>query len=94
MLYMHVIDAPLYTLQCYITVKLSLTFVPLGDKTPAKEHAAVWVPDSEAQYCMHCLKAKFTTMNRRVKYSYSYCTTCNYQLIHCDPVIYANRNQN
>ena len=38
----------------------------LGDKTPAKEHAAVWVPDSEAQYCMHCLKAKFTTVNRRV----------------------------
>ena len=38
-----------------------------GDKTPAKEHAAVWVPDSEAQFCMHCLKAKFTTMNRRVK---------------------------
>lgn len=36
-----------------------------GDKTPAKEHAAVWVPDSEAQFCMHCLKAKFTTMNRR-----------------------------
>ena len=38
----------------------------LGDKTPAKEHAAVWVPDSDAQFCMHCLKAKFTTMNRRV----------------------------
>ncbi|XP_065903259.1 pleckstrin homology domain-containing family F member 2-like isoform X2 [Dysidea avara] len=36
-----------------------------GDKKPATEHAAVWVPDSEAQYCMHCLKVKFTTMNRR-----------------------------
>ena len=42
----------------------------LGDKKPAKEHAAVWVPDSEAHYCMHCLKAKFTTMNRRVKYNH------------------------
>ena len=40
----------------------------LGDKTPATELAAVWVPDSDAQYCMHCLKTKFTTMNRRVKY--------------------------
>ena len=41
-------------------------YVHVGDKKPATEHAAVWVPDSEAQYCMHCLKAKFTTMNRRV----------------------------
>ena len=42
--------------------------IPLGDKRPAKEHAAVWVPDSDAQYCMHCLKTKFTTVNRRVNY--------------------------
>lgn len=47
-----------------------------GDKTPAKEHAAVWVPDSEAQFCMHCLKAKFTTMNRRVKQNSTTCTVC------------------
>ena len=44
---------------------------------PATEHAAVWVPYSEAQYCMHCLKAKFTTMNRRVKYNFTICISCN-----------------
>ena len=49
---------------CFSPSSIYITL--LGDKTPAKEHAAVWVPDSEAQFCMHCLKAKFTTMNRRV----------------------------
>lgn len=36
-----------------------------SNKRPATEHAAVWVPDSEAQTCMHCLKTKFTPINRR-----------------------------
>lgn len=35
------------------------------DKEPAKEHAAVWVPDGEAQVCMHCRKTRFTPLNRR-----------------------------
>lgn len=26
----------------------------------------VWVPDSEAKVCMHCLKSEFTVVNRRV----------------------------
>ena len=38
----------------------------VGNKRPATEHAAVWVPDSEAQTCMHCLKVKFTPIQRRV----------------------------
>jgi len=29
------------------------------------EHAAVWVPDSEAGTCMHCKKVQFTLVNRR-----------------------------
>jgi len=35
------------------------------NKKPATEHAAVWVPDSDANTCMHCLKTKFTPINRR-----------------------------
>lgn len=35
------------------------------NKRPATEHAAVWVPDSDASTCMHCLKTKFTPINRR-----------------------------
>ena len=35
-------------------------------KTAASEHAAVWVPDSEANTCMVCRKSQFTIMNRRV----------------------------
>jgi len=34
-------------------------------KRSTKEHAAVWVPDSDAPYCMHCQKSKFTPINRR-----------------------------
>lgn len=35
------------------------------NKKPASEHAAVWVPDGDASTCMHCLKTKFTPINRR-----------------------------
>ncbi|XP_065844566.1 pleckstrin homology domain-containing family F member 2-like isoform X2 [Oscarella lobularis] len=34
-------------------------------KKQAKDHAAVWVPDSEAPVCMVCTKTKFTALNRR-----------------------------
>lgn len=34
-------------------------------KCQAKEHAAVWVPDAEAGFCMHCRKTQFTMLNRR-----------------------------
>eukprot|EP00112_Aurelia_sp_Birch-Aquarium-sp1_P015437 Seg3418.3 transcript_id=Seg3418.3/GoldUCD/mRNA.D3Y31 product="Pleckstrin-like domain-containing family F member 2" protein_id=Seg3418.3/GoldUCD/D3Y31 len=34
-------------------------------KKSTKEHAAVWVPDSDATCCMHCRKTKFTAINRR-----------------------------
>lgn len=37
-----------------------------ANKKPAQEHAAVWVPDGDASTCMHCLKTKFTPINRRV----------------------------
>jgi len=39
----------------------------LAGKKGTTEHAAVWVPDSEASTCMHCLKSKFTALNRRVR---------------------------
>ncbi|XP_066264794.1 pleckstrin homology domain-containing family F member 2-like isoform X3 [Branchiostoma lanceolatum] len=36
-----------------------------GDKRPMQEHAAVWVPDSEANICQHCNRTKFTPIQRR-----------------------------
>ena len=44
-------------------------FISAGKKGTT-EHAAVWVPDSEASTCMHCLKSKFTALNRRVSATY------------------------
>lgn len=38
----------------------------LGGKKPLGEHAAVWVPDAEANVCMHCNKSQFNVLNRRV----------------------------
>jgi hypothetical protein len=37
-----------------------------SNKRPVTDLAAVWVPDNEAQTCMHCLKVKFTPIQRRV----------------------------
>lgn len=34
-------------------------------KKPVENHAAVWVPDNEANICMHCKKTQFTMLNRR-----------------------------
>ena len=36
-------------------------------KKAATEHAAPWVPDTEAATCMVCNKSQFTLLNRRVK---------------------------
>ena len=49
-----------------IPVFAKLTSVISAGKKGTTEHAAVWVPDSEASTCMHCLKSKFTALNRRV----------------------------
>lgn len=35
-------------------------------KKAVEVHAAVWVPDSEANICMHCKRTQFTVLNRRV----------------------------
>uniref|UniRef100_T1KHF8 FYVE-type domain-containing protein n=1 Tax=Tetranychus urticae TaxID=32264 RepID=T1KHF8_TETUR len=32
---------------------------------PSGEHAAVWVPDTQAKVCMHCNSMQFTLLNRR-----------------------------
>ncbi|XP_063841415.1 pleckstrin homology domain-containing family F member 2-like isoform X11 [Scylla paramamosain] len=34
-------------------------------KKAAENHAAVWVPDSDTNICMHCKKSQFTLINRR-----------------------------
>ena len=46
--------------------RLLCLIIFLAGKKGTTEHAAVWVPDSEASTCMHCLKSKFTAINRRV----------------------------
>ncbi|XP_077349187.1 pleckstrin homology domain-containing family F member 2 [Lithobates pipiens] len=47
-------------------------------KTPNSEHAAVWIPDSEAHTCMRCKKVKFTPVNRR-----HHCRKCGFVI--CGP---------
>jgi hypothetical protein len=42
-----------------------MVHVCVGNKRPVTDLAAVWVPDNEAQTCMHCLKVKFTPIQRR-----------------------------
>lgn len=42
-------------------------------KAPAGEHAAVWVPDSEATVCMRCQKVRFTPVSRR-----HHCRKCGF----------------
>ncbi|UYV84806.1 PLEKHF2 [Cordylochernes scorpioides] len=34
-------------------------------KQPSEEHAAVWVPDNDANICMHCKLTEFTLLNRK-----------------------------
>ena len=41
-------------------------------KKAATEHAAPWVPDTEANTCMVCNKSQFTLLNRRVRRYYSF----------------------
>ena len=38
-----------------------------GGKKAANDHAAVWVPDSEANSCMICKRSSFNVINRRVR---------------------------
>ena len=40
--------------------------IATGGKTPAKDHAAVWVPDNDAPRCQMCRKTEFTVIQRRV----------------------------
>ncbi|KAK3927305.1 Pleckstrin-like proteiny domain-containing family F member 1-like protein [Frankliniella fusca] len=47
-------------------------------KKAVEEHAAVWVPDSEAVICMHCQKSQFTVLNRR-----HHCRKCG--AVVCNP---------
>lgn len=37
-------------------------------KKAVVNHAAVWVPDNEANVCMHCKKTQFTMIVRRVSH--------------------------
>ena len=49
-------------------------------KKASDSHAAVWVPDGEANTCMHCKKVQFTLVNRRHhcrKCGVVCCNTCS-----------------
>lgn len=57
-------------------------------KKAVEVHAAVWVPDSEANVCMHCKRTQFTVINRRVSavnffFFYVYCFIFIYFQHHC-----------
>lgn len=49
-----------------ITKKLKTNFLILGGKKPVNSYAAVWVPDNEADRCMHCKRTQFSMLQRRV----------------------------
>ncbi|BFG00220.1 pleckstrin homology domain-containing family F member 1 homolog [Drosophila madeirensis] len=40
-------------------------------KKPVENHAAVWVPDTDASICMHCKRTQFTFIQRR-----HHCRSC------------------
>ncbi|KAK6748920.1 hypothetical protein RB195_001502 [Necator americanus] len=44
-----------------------------GNKRPAKEHAAVWIPDGEAARCMACGRTQFNLVQRR-----HHCRACGH----------------
>ncbi|KAI4799761.1 hypothetical protein KUCAC02_016657 [Chaenocephalus aceratus] len=52
--------------------------VQKSGKAPTGEHAAVWIPDSEATVFMRCQKVKFTPVSRR-----HHCRKCGYVV--CGP---------
>jgi len=47
-----------------------------GGKKAASDHAAVWVPDSEANTCMVCKRATFNVINRRHHCRNCGCVVC------------------
>lgn len=56
-------DSPL---SAFIQIAFSLSTQFVGGKKPVEHHAAVWVPDNEANICMHCKRTQFTMLQRRV----------------------------
>lgn len=42
--------------------------INIGGKKRVSKVAAVWVPDNEANICMHCKKTQFTMIVRRVRH--------------------------
>jgi len=49
-----------------------------GGKKAASDHAAVWVPDSEANNCMVCKRVSFNVINRRHHCRKCGCVVCGH----------------
>lgn len=65
-------------------------FTFVGGKKPVEHHAAVWVPDNEANVCMHCKKTQFTMIIRRVCIFVMSIVICSYHFkfrLSCDKSI-------
>lgn len=54
---------------------ISNVFLFAGGKKPVEHHAAVWVPDNEANVCMHCKRTQFTMLVRRVSKAFHWTPT-------------------
>ena len=55
-------------------------------KKAATEHAAPWVPDTEAATCMVCNKSQFTLLNRRVKKTIIWLFFFSFSILHNAPI--------
>lgn len=60
--------------QIYLSLSLHSIREFVGGKKPVEHHSPVWVPDNEANICMHCKRTQFTMLQRRVSLRARHCS--------------------